>query len=64
MISQGQANSPGSPKTGRFSLSPSFFDLSVRPGKRFAGAKLRIGGETRGTGDAVLLQIPKPAVRR
>jgi hypothetical protein len=39
-------------------------DFSMRPGKRFAGANLRISGETRGTSDAVLLQILKPVTRR
>jgi hypothetical protein len=39
-------------------------DLSMRPGKRVAGANLRFSGETRGTSDAVLLQILKPVTRR
>ncbi|MBL9157710.1 MAG: Ig-like domain-containing protein [Verrucomicrobiales bacterium] len=39
-------------------------DLSIRPGKRFAGANLRIAGETRGTSDAVMLQISRPPRKR
>jgi hypothetical protein len=39
-------------------------DLSMRPGQRFAGANLRFSGESRGTSDAVLLQILKPVTRR
>lgn len=39
-------------------------DLSMRPGKRFPGANLRISGESRGTSDAVFLQIPKPLRKR
>jgi YVTN family beta-propeller protein len=39
-------------------------DLSLRPGKRFRGASLRVSGETRGTNDVVLLQVAKPIRKR